>query len=89
MKIQVNKKTFIKFVNPMQRDMAVETRELSESIELSEECEFYFYDSYVGTVAGVQYPFGPEMNVSRHYFKVSEHYVNPVYFRVYSMRCYG
>ena len=89
MKIQVNKKTFIKFVSPMQRDMAVETRELSESIELPEECEFYFYDSYVGTVDGVEYPFGPEMNVSRHYFKVSEHYVNPDYFRVYSMRCYG
>lgn len=89
MEMQVKTKTFIKFVSPNKPDMPVKTRALSEGIALPEECEFYFYDSYVGIVDGVEYPFGPEMNVSRHYFKVAEHYVNPDYFRVYSMRCYG
>ena len=92
MKVQVKTKTFIKFVNsrPFQKnDMAVETRDPAEIMALPDECEFYFYDSYVGVVEGIEYPFGPEMNVSKHYFKANNHYPNPDHFRVYFMRCHG
>lgn len=88
MNMEMQVRTFVKFVSPEMKDMMVESRESLENIVLPDECEFYFYDSYVATVNGEEYPFGPEMEVSRHYFKVSEHYVNPDYFRVYYMRCW-
>lgn len=77
-------KTFVKFLSPEPKTLEVASRN-PEEILLPDECEFYFYDSLVDNGKAT----GPEMNVSKHYFKASEHYVDPDYFRVYLMRCYS
>lgn len=85
----IKTKTFVKFVSPSRLpDMPVENREV-ETLSLPEECEFYFYDSYVGIIKGIEYPFGPSFNESKHYFKAREHYTRADFFRVYFMMCYG
>ena len=89
--MEIQTKIFIRFINNPQsedEEICVENRN-PELIKLPEECEFYFCERYVATIDGVEYPFGPEMNVSKHYFKVAEHFVNPDHFRVYEMRCNG
>lgn len=80
--------SFVKFIYPEQQVKAVSTRDVSD-LELPDECEFYFFDSYVGIIDGITYPFGPEQNVSPRYYKAEEHYPEADKFRVYFMRCYG
>ena len=81
-------RTYVRFVKPNRPAMLVKSRDVKK-LSLPDECEFYFYDTNVGVVNGVEYPFGPEINVSPHYFKVGEHFANPEAFRVYFMRCFG
>ncbi|MBQ3408601.1 MAG: hypothetical protein IJH12_05295 [Clostridia bacterium] len=68
--------------------LPAETR-TPESVIHSDECVFYFFDSYVGIVDGVEYRFGPEFNVSPKYYCVGKYYPNPEHFRAYHMRCWG
>ena len=80
-------KTFLKFVGATSKTIMVTSRNPEEILFLlPDECEFYFYDSLVNDNGKAT---GQEINVSKHYFKASEHYVDPDYFRVYIMRCYS
>ena len=83
-------KTFAKFELPLRgkKIIPVKTRNV-EDLSLPEECDFYFFDSYVGIVNGVEYPFGPEFNASAHYYKCREYYPDVEKFRVYFMRLNG
>ena len=62
---------------------------IPETIGESEECEFYFYDSYVGIVDGKSYPFGPKLNKSQKYYRGGAYYPDVDIFRRYYMRCFG
>ena len=83
-------KTFAKFELPYKakRIIPVKTRNVEE-LNLPEECDFYFFDSYVGIVNGVEYRFGPEFNESAHYYKCRDYYPDVEKFRVYFMRLNG
>lgn len=68
--------------------MQVESR-VPETIGETEECVFYFYDSYVGIIDGKSYPFGPKLNVSQKYYRGGDYYPDVDIFRRYFMRCFG
>ena len=87
--VTVETRTFVRIAERFDTMvLPAETRD-PESVTHSDECEFYFFDSYVGIVDGVVYPFGPELNVSPKYYCVGSYYPNPEHFRAYYMRCYG
>lgn len=84
--LTVQVRTFLRFYG-RETVQQVENRDIS-SLSLPEECEFYFFDSYVGIINGTEYIFGPEVNVSPTYYKGNEYYPNPEHFRVYFMRAH-
>ena len=62
---------------------------IPETIGETEECVFYFYDSYIGIVEGKSYPFGPKLNISQKYYRGGAYYPDVDIFRRYYMRCFG
>ncbi|MBR2704398.1 MAG: hypothetical protein IKE91_02915 [Clostridia bacterium] len=89
-KVTVETRSFVCIKTRFKSEIVqVESRTLEAVVEHPEECTLYFFDSYVGIVDGVEYRFGPQLNVSTKYFYAGEYYPDTVIFKHYLMRCYG
>ena len=87
--VTVETRSFVRIKERFETTVFETKTRTPESVSHSDECVFYFFDSYVGIVDGVEYRFGPEFNVSPKYYCVGNYYPNPEYFRNYFMRCFG
>lgn len=84
-------RTFVRVKNFGREDVVCQAkrRDPNSLEDLPTECVFYFFDRYIEKIKGIEYPVGPEVNVSRKYYKAGEYSPNIDTFRVNEMRCYG